>query len=175
MSVRLRKDQIDKTSRILQGCLLLSSQWPLRFSHQTYDAQENECKESPRIKNAWKQDKRYVGIFFSTQILFFFIVCSFFDKQFCAKPYTKQNVNPILSKSYLSLLTVPSNPGNGKREYLLITNRDKELASNSMDQHAYSHIASLVVVELDCIQFDYIHWAELGGNTEEIETLALRC
>ena len=44
-----------------------------------------------------------------------------------------------------------------------------------MDQHTYSHIASLVVVELDCIQFDYIHWAELGGTTEWIRTLALRC
>ena len=49
------------------------------------------------------------------------------------------------------------------------------MASNSMDQHTYSLIASLVVVELDCIQFDYIHWAGLGGTTEGIQTLALRC
>jgi hypothetical protein len=26
-----------------------------------------------------------------------------------------------------------------------------------MDQHTYSLIASLAFVELDCIQFDYIH------------------
>ena len=34
MYVRLRKDQIDKASRILQGGLLLSSQWPLWSSNQ---------------------------------------------------------------------------------------------------------------------------------------------
>ena len=28
---------------------------------------------------------------------------------------------------------------------------------NSMDQHTYSPIASSVIVELDCVQFDYIH------------------
>ena len=70
---------------------------------------------------------------------------------------------------------VGASPPHNKKMYLLITNSDKELASNSMDQHTYSHIASLVVVELDCIQFDYIHWAELGGTTEGIRTLALRC
>ena len=31
------------------------------------------------------------------------------------------------------------------------------MASNSKDQHTYSLIASLVFVESDCIQFDYIH------------------
>jgi hypothetical protein len=31
------------------------------------------------------------------------------------------------------------------------------LASNSKDQRTYNLIASLVFVELDCIQFDYIH------------------
>jgi hypothetical protein len=34
MSLRLRKDQIDKASRILQGGLLLSSQWTLWSSNQ---------------------------------------------------------------------------------------------------------------------------------------------
>ena len=30
------------------------------------------------------------------------------------------------------------------------------MASNSKDQHTYSLIASLAIVESDCIQFDYI-------------------
>ena len=46
-------------------------------------------------------------------------------------------------------------PGYGER--IVIFYSDQELASNSMDQHTYSLIASLVVVELDCVQFDYIH------------------
>ena len=49
------------------------------------------------------------------------------------------------------------------------------LVSNSKDQHTYSVIASLMIVELDYIQFDYIHWVELGGATEWIRTQALRC
>ena len=43
-----------------------------------------------------------------------------------------------------------------------------------MDQHTYSHIASLVVVKLDWVQFDYIHWAWLMGSTEGIRTLIER-
>jgi hypothetical protein len=39
----------------------------------------------------------------------------------------------------------------------------------------HSLIASLAFVELDCIQFDYIHWVELLGTTEWIRTLAFRC
>ena len=66
-----------------------------------------------------------------------------------------------LAKSFpsptLALFTVPCNPGHGEQEHIMITNSDEDLASNSMDQHTYSLIASLVVVELDCVQFDYIH------------------
>ena len=42
-------------------------------------------------------------------------------------------------------------------------------ASNSKDQHTYSPIASSVNVVLDCIQFDYIHWAKLGGTKSGFE------
>ena len=42
------------------------------------------------------------------------------------------------------------------------------------DQHTYSLIASWEIVELDCVQFDYILWAGLGGTTEQIRTLDLR-
>ena len=52
---------------------------------------------------------------------------------------------------------------------------DRLLASNSKDQRTYNLIASLAFVELDCIQFDYIHWVELLGTTEWIRTLAFRC
>ena len=47
------------------------------------------------------------------------------------------------------------------------------MASNSKDQHTYSLIASLAIVESDCIQFDYIQWAGPGGTTEWNRTLAL--
>ena len=60
-------------------------------------------------------------------------------------------------------------PGYGER--IVIFYSDQELASNSMDQHTYSLIASLEVVELDCVQFDYIHWVRLIGTTEWIRTL----
>ena len=49
-------------------------------------------------------------------------------------------------------------------ERIVIFYSDQELASNSMDQHTYSLIASLEVVELDCVQFDYIHWVRLKGT-----------
>ena len=57
---------------------------------------------------------------------------------------------------------------------LRITGCDWPSASNSMDQHTYSLIASSVIVELDCIQFDYIHWAELGGTTSGFEHWPLK-
>ena len=40
---------------------------------------------------------------------------------------------------------------------MMVIHSGMALASNSMDQHTYSRIASLVIVELDCIQFDFIH------------------
>ena len=52
--------------------------------------------------------------------------------------------------------------------------RGRLSASNSKDQHTYNLIASLVFVELDFIQFDYIHWVELVGTSEWIRTPALR-
>ena len=48
------------------------------------------------------------------------------------------------------------------REYLMITNSVKELASNSMDQHSYSITAYLLVVGLDCIKFDYINFRNIS-------------
>ena len=57
------------------------------------------------------------------------------------------------------------------RENGVFSYSDQDLASNSMDQHTYSLIASLVVVELDWVQFDYIHWVRLIGTTEWIRTL----
>ena len=40
---------------------------------------------------------------------------------------------------------------------MMVIHSGMAMASNSMDQHTYSRIASLVIVELDCIQFDFIH------------------
>ena len=47
------------------------------------------------------------------------------------------------------------------------------MASNSKDQHTYSLITSLGIVESDCIQFAYIQWAGTGGTSEWNRTLAL--
>ena len=40
--------------------------------------------------------------------------------------------------------------------YIEESTTDKVSASNWEDQRTYNNIASLVFVELDCIQFDYI-------------------
>ena len=42
-----------------------------------------------------------------------------------------------------------------------------------LTQRTNTPIASLVIVELDCVQFDHIHLAGPGGTTERIQTLAL--
>ena len=55
---------------------------------------------------------------------------------------------------------------------LLVFVQDKDSASNPKDQNTYSHIASLVTAESDCIQFDYILWVGHGGTTELIRTVA---
>ena len=49
-----------------------------------------------------------------------------------------------------------------------MANSDMLLAINSMDQHTYSLIAYSVIVELGCIQFEFIHQTELGGTKEGV-------
>ena len=42
----------------------------------------------------------------------------------------------------------------------------QESARNLMDQRSYNLIVSLVCLKLDCVQFDYIHWARLTHDKE---------